>query len=80
MAVADSSVRPGYFCNPDTHHRGEFWRPYAHARAGWPAASFFAPRYAVYFWEALACTDCGARFAVRGGIYDFKAPLGGDAK
>lgn len=27
--------------------------------------------------EALSCTDCGARFAVRDGIYDFKAPLGG---
>ena len=26
--------------------------------------------------DVLSCTDCGARFAVRGGIYDFKAPLG----
>ena len=25
--------------------------------------------------KALACTDCAARFAVRDGIYDFKAPL-----
>ena len=25
--------------------------------------------------DALSCTDCGARFAVRDGIYDFKAPL-----
>jgi hypothetical protein len=23
----------------------------------------------------LSCIDCGARFAVREGIYDFKAPL-----
>ena len=31
--------------------------------------------------ETLACTDCGARFAVHGGgIYDFKAPLEGNAK
>lgn len=30
--------------------------------------------------EALSCTDCGARFAVRDGIYDFKAPLGGGAR
>lgn len=27
--------------------------------------------------DVLSCTDCGARFAVRGGIYDFKAPLRG---
>jgi SAM-dependent methyltransferase len=27
--------------------------------------------------EALACTDCGARFAIRDGIYDFKALLEG---
>jgi hypothetical protein len=27
--------------------------------------------------EALSCIDCGARFAVRDGIYDFKAPLQG---
>jgi len=27
--------------------------------------------------EALSCAGCGARFAVRDGIYDFKAPLGG---
>ena len=25
--------------------------------------------------KALSCTDCAARFAVQGGIYDFKAPL-----
>jgi DNA-directed RNA polymerase subunit RPC12/RpoP len=25
--------------------------------------------------NALSCTACGARFAVQGGIYDFKAPL-----
>jgi DNA-directed RNA polymerase subunit RPC12/RpoP len=25
--------------------------------------------------EVLSCTDCGARFAVRGGIYDLKTPL-----
>lgn len=36
--------------------------------------------------ESLSCTDCGARFAVRGGrgaptrIYDFKAPLEGNAR
>jgi uncharacterized protein YbaR (Trm112 family) len=30
--------------------------------------------------EALSCTDCGARFAIRDGIYDFKAPLEGDAR
>lgn len=29
---------------------------------------------------ALSCTDCGACFAVRDGIYDFKAPLAGGAK
>lgn len=29
--------------------------------------------------DMLSCTDCGARFAVRDGIYDFKAPLGGGA-
>jgi SAM-dependent methyltransferase len=29
--------------------------------------------------NALWCTDCGARFAVCDGIYDFKAPLGGGA-
>jgi SAM-dependent methyltransferase len=28
--------------------------------------------------NALACLDCGARFAVRDGIYDFKTPLWGD--
>ncbi len=27
--------------------------------------------------EVLSCVDCGARFAIRGGIYDFKAPLEG---
>ena len=27
--------------------------------------------------DALSCTDCGARFAVRDGIFDFKAPLEG---
>ncbi len=27
--------------------------------------------------EVVSCTDCGARFAVRDGIYDFKAPLEG---
>jgi ubiquinone/menaquinone biosynthesis C-methylase UbiE len=26
--------------------------------------------------DTLCCVDCGARFAVRDGIYDFKAPLG----
>jgi SAM-dependent methyltransferase len=30
--------------------------------------------------EALSCTDCGARFAIRDGIYDFKAPLEGGAR
>lgn len=25
--------------------------------------------------ETLVCTDCGARFAARGGVYDFKRPL-----
>ena len=30
--------------------------------------------------ETLSCTDCGARFAVRGGIYDFKAPLEEDTR
>ena len=30
--------------------------------------------------EALSCIDCGARFAVHDGIYDFKAPLAGDAR
>jgi len=25
--------------------------------------------------DALACTDCGALFAIRGGIYDFKTPI-----
>jgi hypothetical protein len=25
--------------------------------------------------DALSCADCGARFAARDGIYDFKAPL-----
>jgi len=29
--------------------------------------------------EVLSCTDCGARFAVRDGIYDFKTPLEGGA-
>ena len=28
--------------------------------------------------KLLRCTECGARFAVRDGIYDFKAPLAGD--
>jgi SAM-dependent methyltransferase len=30
--------------------------------------------------EALSCTGCGARFAIRDGIYDFKAPLEGGVK
>jgi SAM-dependent methyltransferase len=30
--------------------------------------------------EALSCTGCGARFAVRGGVYDFRAPLEGGAE
>ena len=30
--------------------------------------------------DALSCTGCGARFAVRDGIYDFKTPLAGDAR
>jgi SAM-dependent methyltransferase len=30
--------------------------------------------------ETLSCTDCGARFAIRDGIYDFKAPLEGGAR
>jgi SAM-dependent methyltransferase len=29
--------------------------------------------------EMLSCTDCGARYAVRDGIYDFKTPLEGGA-
>jgi ubiquinone/menaquinone biosynthesis C-methylase UbiE len=30
--------------------------------------------------NVLSCTDCGARYAIRDGIYDFKAPLEGDAR
>jgi len=30
--------------------------------------------------ETLFCTDCGAYFVVRGGIYDFKAPLEGGTR
>ncbi len=30
--------------------------------------------------DILSCAGCGARFAVRDGIYDFKAPLVGDAR
>jgi SAM-dependent methyltransferase len=30
--------------------------------------------------DILSCTDCDARFAIRDGIYDFKAPLEGGAR
>jgi len=30
--------------------------------------------------ETLSCANCGARFAMREGIYDFKTPLEGDAR
>ncbi len=30
--------------------------------------------------ETLSCTNCGARFAIQDGIYDFKTPLEGDAR
>jgi ubiquinone/menaquinone biosynthesis C-methylase UbiE len=30
--------------------------------------------------DALSCTDCGARFGIRDGIHDFRAPIGGSAR
>jgi SAM-dependent methyltransferase len=56
----------------------------ASAGAAAPAGAFFrctacGSTMLVDEGETLSCTDCGARFAVRDGIYDFKAPLDGGA-
>ncbi|MBN1812620.1 MAG: class I SAM-dependent methyltransferase [Anaerolineae bacterium] len=54
-------------------------------KASSPAGAFFrcticASTALMEEGEALSCTDCGARFAIRDGIYDFKAPLEGGAR
>jgi len=53
-------------------------------KASSPAGAFFrcivcGSMMLVEEGDALSCTDCGARFAIRDGIYDFKAPLEGGA-
>jgi ubiquinone/menaquinone biosynthesis C-methylase UbiE len=54
-------------------------------RASVPADAFFrciecSSTMLVEEGDVLFCTDCGARFAIRDGIYDFKTPLEGGAR